>query len=657
MNQEFLDLYNRELAVLRDQAKEFAEEFPSLAERLGGLLEERSDPMILGMLEGAAFLAARVQLKLKHEFPEFTASLLEQLVPNYLAPTPSALLAKVVPVYGDPALREGRRIPRGALLDSTYKEMQRQISCRFRTTSDLTIWPFEIGRVEYFASPGPIQALGIPTGREDVAGLRIEILHRSAKERGDEITDHAEIARSPASWIAGCAVRELPIHLVGPEADAVAILEQIFADRTATYIRHLDKQGEAIVRRAGDDCIAPLGFEPEDALIPNDLRVFEGFNLLRDYFLFPRKFVGFALTGLDALVGRLEARAFDIVFTFDEASARLPAAVKPDAFALYAVPAVNLFRMSLDRVPVSHRQHEFHLVPDRSRTLDFEVHQVLEVNAHEAGSANKVAVPPLYSARGEATRQPALAYTIRRLPRRRTSSERTYGTVSDYVGTDVFLSLVEPTRIDEERGLSELSIRALCSNRHLPEQLPVGERSVDFHFLDDSELQIVCLHGPTRPREAVVSALRSRTETAFTGSVAWRLLNILSLNHLGLVDRTLRGTPSGAEALREVLMLFADLSQGSIERRIRGVRSIGSRPVVRRLRRRTGTGTARGTEITVLLEEKAFEGTGVFLLGAVLDRFFAEYAGLNHFTQTVIRTVERGDIMRWPPRSGARRPL
>ncbi len=57
------------------------------------------------------------------------------------------------------------------------------------------------------------------------------------------------------------------------------------------------------------------------------------------------------------------------------------------------------------------------------------------------------------------------------------------------------------------------------------------------------------------------------------------------------------------------------------------------------------------------VEEKNFEGSGVYLLGAVLDRFFAEYAGLNHFTQTVLRTPERGVIVRFPPRVGARRPL
>src|SRR5262249_30110403 len=117
MHREFLDLYNRELQLLHEQAREFAGEYPGIAERLGGLVADRMDPMVGGLLEGAAFLAARVQLKLKHEFPEFTANLLEQLVPHYLAPTPSALLAKVGPIYADPGLREGHLIRRSAYLD------------------------------------------------------------------------------------------------------------------------------------------------------------------------------------------------------------------------------------------------------------------------------------------------------------------------------------------------------------------------------------------------------------------------------------------------------------------------------------------------------------------------------------------------------------
>src|ERR1700733_7590640 len=136
MNQEFLDLYNRELKVLYEQAREFADEYPGIAERLGGILDVPSDPLIGGLLEGSAFLAARVQLKLKHEFPEFTNNLLEQLVPHYLAPTPSMMLVKVAPTFGDKALRDGRTIARGAALDAAFRQLDRQLACRYRLCGD-----------------------------------------------------------------------------------------------------------------------------------------------------------------------------------------------------------------------------------------------------------------------------------------------------------------------------------------------------------------------------------------------------------------------------------------------------------------------------------------------------------------------------------------
>ena len=156
MNREFLEFYNRELSLLREQAGEFAQEYPGVAERLGGLMADRLDPMIGGLLEGAAFLAARVQLKLKHEFSDFTTNLIDQLAPHYLAPTPSFLLVQAQPKFGDPALRDGRVIARGAYFDAAYRELERNIACRFRLTAPIALWQFEIARAEYFASAGPL---------------------------------------------------------------------------------------------------------------------------------------------------------------------------------------------------------------------------------------------------------------------------------------------------------------------------------------------------------------------------------------------------------------------------------------------------------------------------------------------------------------------
>ena len=182
----------------------------------------------------------------------------------------------------------------------------------------------------------------------------------------------------------------------------------------------------------------------------------------------------------------------------------------------------------------------------------------------------------------------------------------------------------------------------------------MGQGGADFLLLDDVTLQLRCLAGPTRPREPPLTAMAGKGTPASTGEIAWRLINMLSLNHLGLVDR---GPEEGAVALRETLRLFADLTDGATERRIAGVRSLTAKSVVRRIRLPEGAAAARGLELTVLIDDKAYEGSGAYLMGAALDRFFAEYVAINHFTQTVVRTTERGEIMRWPPRLGLRGTL
>jgi type VI secretion system protein ImpG len=653
MDREFLEHYNRELQLLHEQAKEFAEEYPGIADRLGGLVSERTDPMISGLLEGAAFLAARVQLKLKHEFPEFCNNLIEQLVPNYLAPTPSFILARVSPPFGDAALREGRKIARNSYLEANYRELDRQVACRFRLANEIILWPFELTEAQYFPAAGPLQALGLSTGPRVLSGMRLTLAHRSSAKSEDEKWD-AETAKKPEFWFAGCKTDELTFHLIGGEADAVAIYEQIFAHRVSVHFRYLDAFGDPVFVAAPPDCLSQIGFDPDDALFPNDNRIFTGFEFLREYFAFPRNFLGFRLSGLRKVFANIPSRSVDLLITFDEINARLAAAVAPGMFALYSAPAINLFEKTLDRIPVRRNQHEYHVVPDRGRYLDFEPHRVLEVYGHFRAGRDKVKVYPLYSAAVDSFAEPELAYTVRRLPRRRSQEERRRGGASNYTGTDMFISLVERAGLADERTVVELSLKALCSNRHLTEHLPVGQGGADFRLLDQSELILTCVSGPTPPREPVVKQLRSRSETAGAGAVTWRLINMLGLNHLGLVER---GAKQNAHALRELLSMFADISDNAIERRIRGVSSVDSRPIVRRMRQAGGVGAARGVEITVTIDEKAFEGSGAFLLGAVLDRFYSEYSSLNHFTQTVVRSLDRGEIARWPVRAGARRLL
>lgn len=651
MDREFLELYNRELGLLYENAKEFAEEFPGVAERLGGLLAGSMDPMISGLLEGTAFLASRVQLKLKHEFPEFTNNLLEQLVPNYLAPTPSATLLKVEPPYAEPNLKDGLRIKKGSYAEARYIERERRVACKFRLASDVVIWPFELSHAEFFPSPGALQALGLETGPDILSGLKLSLHCRSLARKQDEPDDKQSL-KKPETWFARCRTSELPFHLVGNEADCVRIYEMLFAHTRQIHFRYLNEFGDPVFLAAPRDCLRQIGFDDDEALFPADKRVFRGFDLLREFFALPGKFLGFELAGLDSILPKINSSKLDIIFSFDQSDARLASAVRPAVFSLYTTAAINLFELTTARVPVKTNEHEYQLIPDRTRYLDYEVHRVLKVHAHFVGVGEKVEAYPLYSPPGEAVSEAdAIFYSLRRVRRRMTGDERKYGKTTNYKGTDVYLMLANHNAIDDKFRVAELSVRALCSNRHLPEHLPVGQGGADFVFEDNTALAVTCVAGPTKPEESIVGKVLEKDGTVPSGTAAWRLISMLSLNHLGITGR---GTENSAAALRELLSLFANTADGATERRIRSIVSVESRAIVRRIKQLNGSGVARGLEITITMDEKGFEGSGIYLFGAMLDRFFIGYAPINNAVQTVIKSSDRGEIMRWPARFGNR---
>ncbi len=152
-----------------------------------------------------------------------------------------------------------------------------------------------------------------------------------------------------------------------------------------------------------------------------------------------------------------------------------------------------------------------------------------------------------------------------------------------------------------------------------------------------------CIAGPTRPRPAFAY-----------GEVAWRLISHLSLNYLSLTDSD---DQRGSEALRELLSLYADGNDAASARQVEGVKSVSTKPIHGRIPTDGPITYGRGIEITVTCDEQAFEGIGIFLLGSVLDVFFSKYVSINSFTRTVIRSTERGVIMRWPARLGTRQTL
>ena len=118
MDPRLLRLYETELAHLRDMGAEFARQHPKIAGRLALGSLDVADPYVERLLEGFAFLAARIQLRMEAEFPTFTQSLLQMAYPHYLAPTPAMAVVQFRPDATLRAAPQGALLPAGTALRS-----------------------------------------------------------------------------------------------------------------------------------------------------------------------------------------------------------------------------------------------------------------------------------------------------------------------------------------------------------------------------------------------------------------------------------------------------------------------------------------------------------------------------------------------------------
>ncbi len=616
MDERLLEHYNSELRHVREMAGEFAREFPKIAGRLAldrDAKEVCPDPYVERLLEGFAFLAARVHLKLDAEFPRFTQTLLETVYPHYLSPVPTMGVVRLETNPTEPGSEEGFLLERGSALRSTGEETP----CQFRTAHDVTLWPIKIADARYYTRN--LIELDLPGSLSIKAAIAIRLQTTAGKKFSDLNLDR------------------LPIFIRGSDEVPIALYEQIFA-RGKHIILQTAKGPDKMVLPISK--IRRVGFDEVEAILPLAPRSFEGYRLLKEYFACPQRFFFFELSGLNKAVKNCAGDLLDIIIGLSVAEPKLDNRVDSSTFALFCTPVVNLFPKRLDPILISDRFSEFHVLPERTRPIDFEIYHIQEVTGVTARSNEEQHFEPFYRARdGDASAN--AYYTVNRIPRVLTAKEKKFGAVSSYAGSEVFISLVDAKSAPYKQQLSQLNIRALCTNRHLPIQLPISTGDTDLVTeLYSPVVSIRWVAGPTVPVASVAQ-----------GDPSWRTISHLSLNYLSLLDAE---NGEGAVALRELLRLYVNANDVFTLRQIDGIRSAVSSPIIRRVATAGPLTFARGLEIRVTLDEDAFQGSGIFMLGAVLAQFFSRYVSLNSFTETVIISQRRGEIMRWPAVIGKR---
>jgi type VI secretion system protein ImpG len=620
-----LRLYNRELDLLRSMGAEFAEDFPKIASRLGLERFECADPYVERLLEGFGFLAARVHLRLDAEFPRFTQGLFENIYPHYLAPTPSMAVVRFEPDPSEGALSAGIEIERGTRIRSTLGRGE-STTCDYHTAHPVTLWPLEVAEASYLTQSRELANVqGPPEFQKAKAALRLT-LRCTGGLKFNEL-----------------ALGELPLYILGGRDLGHHLHEQLLGNSLGMSVGpagSAKEWSETVLRSA----IRPIGFEDEHALLPYGPRSFSGYRLLQEYFSFPQRFFFVELGGLRKAVQRCTTDELEILILLDRSNSALENAVDASHFGLFCSPVVNLFEKRTDRINITDRSHELHVVVDRTRPMDFEVHTLSSVAGYGSNQREQEFRPFYHSRDRRADSGEKAYYTVRREPRVLSSRSQRRGQRSSYIGGETFISLVDPREAPYAGDLRELGITALCTNRDLPLHMTLGHGTTDFTLDTGAPVEAIrCVAGPTKP-----------IPTPDEGEAAWRLISHLSLNYLSLVDSS---EEEGAAALRSLLMLYGSEERTDFARQIEGFLSVSSRPITKRLAMAGPATFQRGLEVTVKCDESAFEGVGVFLAGAVLAQFFARYVSINSFTETVVTSMDRGEVMRWPANIGRRLTL
>ncbi|MBU1169360.1 MAG: type VI secretion system baseplate subunit TssF [Proteobacteria bacterium] len=566
--------YLQELQRLRDIAAEFARENPAIAP----MLEEPSaDPDVERLLEGVAFLTGSLREKLDDEFPEIIHDLLRQIWPQYLRPQPAATLIAFTP---EEKISQTICIPEGVYVESVPVD---GTVCKFRISSDVDLHPMSIQSVDYEEPPG-----------------KNPLIRVSFRLNGCHVTRFKP--------------KRLSVHLGGNYKDASDLYLRL--NRGLKEIR-IQAQGEETYCRLGPEHLQPMGFSPQEALMPWPTNSFEGYRLIQEYFIMPEKFLFVDITGWDHWHPKKETCDFHIEFILTDQGNGEP---KPGmkSFVLATTTAVNIFPHEAVPVTIDHRKTEYPVRPAGDGLDKYQIFTIDKVSGFVHGTSNPVDLKPFHSF---SARDYAYVYheNVKKNP------------IRESVDFSISLAYQPGKGIPE---LKNLSFDIFCSNGFLPEALREG----DICTPTPKTLESVTLKNIRKPTVAALPPLGSEN--------LWRLTSLMTLNHLSLTR---------AENLRTLLKLFLmeghrDRKNNLInERRIKGILDLKTKPVDRLVR---GT-MIRGLDIRMTLSQSHFAGPGdVYLFGSMLDRFLAMYASINTFTRLTIKETDSGETWTWPERMG-----
>ncbi|TKF25145.1 type VI secretion system baseplate subunit TssF [Vibrio kanaloae] len=578
--------FREELAFLKEQGREFTEIHPQLSRFLHG---RTLDPDVERLLEGFAFLTARLREKVEDEFPELTHSMINMLWPNYLRPIPSMAVLAFTP---NKSVSKKQIINKGTQVDS---KPIFGTKCHFSTCRSVDLYPL------------------ICTDVKAQHTREATTINLSLKMLGDTTVGHARLD-------------SLRFYLGGDKYSSQMIYLWL-----NHYLDKMTVEVNGTQFPLNKSCFKTVGFDSSDALLPYPTNVYAGYRVLQEYLSFPEAFHFFDLADLDRVIPKNVAGELSLQLHFSK-TLPVDVRVQKDNFQLYCTPIINLFEHDADPIALSGRQSEYRITPSSRSPSHYEVFKIESVTGWQA-SANEG--KRIRGAQRVYSSFESFQHEVERARNRKALYYRSR--VKESIRGDGFDSFISFIRSDEtvSFGVDEaISIKISCTNRLLPLELGVGD---------------ICEPTDTSPPFATFSNLSIPSQSlrpVLDGSLLWTLISNLSLNYLSLLSKDALSSVLRAYDFRALV----DRQAERISRqRLDAIQKIESKPIDKILHGLP----VRGLQSTLHIDQSGFGSEGdLYLFGTVLSHFFALYASINSFHELHVVNTTNQERYTWNTQTG-----
>jgi type VI secretion system protein ImpG len=552
------------LSRLLRAASRFAREQPALAGMLGSVSH---DPDAERMREGLFYLAATVLRQIDRFEADGHAALADIAAPDLKRPFPSATLVELT------STSDGvTRVESGAEL--TVRGNPR---CRFQIVGGL-----------------------------DVGALGIEACRIESKRRLSMRFNVVARGKGPLASNVGDALR---IYIDEPRDSALLLLSHVLSHTSRVELRRGNGQ---TLRLAG---IRAWGCASDETLCPEPDGIGEGTSLVREYFLFPEKFLLLDVFGLqDALEGTVDTSA-TVIVRFD-ASVPERVLLTPEGLRAQCAPAVNLFRATAEPRVFEPKVNSFPLRVAGLPREEGGPYAVLRMSAVKlSGDRTPVEVPALRRF-GAVPLNPSFPY----MHSTKTADVRT-GSEPEILATLTAdpdaLPVMDPHAI---------SIDLLATNRKLGGRVRTGELCENGRGVPSTiRARNILPASPYEPPSVGVDFALRATQRA----------SVPSQNPLRAIhSRLFSLVPSSA--------LDSDAAR-ALRERIHAVEQIEVDVIS------NAAQTRQGYRATLTIDESPFAGLGdVALFCRILHRLLDDRASLNRFFACEAVCTKSGARLRWP---------